>query len=151
MCIILKSSVSGKDYITGQPTVQKLNKQVNTIKHIYNQFCDLPALQNLNIMKTVDTYIPLMEYTLQYVKYTVNFISLCWWEVPSYFPCDRTLLICSMLWWNNGKIFQLYKVVKSDWHSKLCEENIEALLHIKVDSPKVAEFIKEHSSDIVAF
>ena len=77
MCIILKSSVSGKDYITGQPTVQKLNKQVNTIKHIYNQFCDLPALQNLNIMKTVDTYIPLMEYTLQYVKYAVNFISMC--------------------------------------------------------------------------
>lgn len=29
------------------------------------------------------------------------------------------------------------------------EENIEALLHIKVEGLKIEEFIKEHSSDVV--
>ena len=43
------------------------------------------------------------------------------------------------------------KVVKSDWRRKFSEEKIEALLRIKVEGPKIEEFIKEHSSDAVVF
>ena len=43
------------------------------------------------------------------------------------------------------------KLVKSDWCSKLSGENIEALLHIKVEGPKIKQFMKEHSSDAAAF
>ena len=43
------------------------------------------------------------------------------------------------------------KVVKSDWDSKLSEENIEALLSIKLEHPEIEEFIKEHSSDARMF
>ena len=43
------------------------------------------------------------------------------------------------------------KVVKNDWHRKPSEENIEELLHIKVEGPEIEEFIKEHSSDAVVF
>ena len=45
-----------------------------------------------------------------------------------------------------NRFFSFVKVVKSDWHHKLSEENIEALLRIKIGS-KIEEFIKEHSSD----
>ena len=40
---------------------------------------------------------------------------------------------------------------KSDWCSKLKEDNIEALLRIKVEGPEIEEFIKEHSSDAAVF
>ena len=43
------------------------------------------------------------------------------------------------------------KVVISDWRRKLSEENIEALLHIKVEGSETEEFIKEHSSGAVVF
>ena len=49
------------------------------------------------------------------------------------------------------KFFSFMKVVKSDWHSKLSEENIEALFSIKVEGPIIETFIKEHSSDAVVF
>ena len=49
------------------------------------------------------------------------------------------------------RFFSLMKVVKSDWHCKLCEENIETLLCIKVESLEIEEFIKGHSSDAVVF
>ena len=39
------------------------------------------------------------------------------------------------------------KVVKSDWHSKLNEENVETLLYIKVEGPEIVEFITENSRD----
>ena len=35
------------------------------------------------------------------------------------------------------KFFSFMKLVKSDWCSKLSGENIEALLHIKVEGPKI--------------
>ena len=43
------------------------------------------------------------------------------------------------------------KDLKSDWHNKLKEDNIEALLHIKVKGSNFEEFIKEHSSDAAVF
>ena len=36
------------------------------------------------------------------------------------------------------------KVVKSVWRCKLSKENIEALLHLKVEGPEIEQFIKEH-------
>ena len=48
-------------------------------------------------------------------------------------------------------IFSLMKVVKSDWCSKLSEKNIEALLHIIEEGPKIKDFIKEHSIDAAVF
>ena len=50
-----------------------------------------------------------------------------------------------------SSFFSFVKVVKSDWHRKSSEENIEALLHTKVEGPEIEEFIKEHSSDAVVF
>ena len=38
-------------------------------------------------------------------------------------------------------------VVKSDWCSKLKEDNTKAVLRIKVEGPKIEGFFKEHSSD----
>ena len=35
------------------------------------------------------------------------------------------------------RFFSFMKVVKSDWHSKLSEENIKALLRIKVEGPRI--------------
>ena len=49
------------------------------------------------------------------------------------------------------RFFKFMKVVKSDWRRKFSEEKIEALLRIKVEGPKIEEFIKEHSSDAVVF
>ena len=46
MCTTLNSRAWRIDYITGQPTVQKLDKQTDAIMFICNHFCDLPALQN---------------------------------------------------------------------------------------------------------
>ena len=43
--------------------------------------------------------------------------------------------------------FSFMKVVKSDWHSKLNEENVETLLYIKVEGPEIVEFITENSRD----
>ena len=43
------------------------------------------------------------------------------------------------------------KVLKSDWCIKLSEENVEALLCVKVEGPKIKEFIEEHSSDAAVF
>ena len=43
------------------------------------------------------------------------------------------------------------KVVKSDWHNKLNEEYIDALLNMKIEGPKREEFIKQHSRDIAIF
>ena len=48
------------------------------------------------------------------------------------------------------RFFSFMKLVKSDWSSKLQEE-IEALLCIKAEGPKIEQFIKEHSSDPTAF
>ena len=50
-----------------------------------------------------------------------------------------------------SRFFNFVKVVKNDWHRKSSEENIEALLHIKVEGLEIEEFIKEHSSDTVVF
>ena len=52
MYTILNSRVWGRDYITGQRTVQKLGKQIDAIKFICNHFLDLLPLQNLNVMYT---------------------------------------------------------------------------------------------------
>ena len=52
MYTILNSQVWGRDYITGQRTVQKLGKQIDAIKFICNHFLDLLPLQNLNVMYT---------------------------------------------------------------------------------------------------
>ena len=41
--------------------------------------------------------------------------------------------------------------MKSDWRSKLKEEDIEALLHIKVERPEIEYLIEEHSSGAAAF
>ena len=49
------------------------------------------------------------------------------------------------------RFFSFVKVMKNDWHRKSSEENIEALLHTKVEGPEIEEFIKEHSSDAVVF
>ena len=49
------------------------------------------------------------------------------------------------------RFFSFMKDVKSDVCSKLKENNIEALLHIKVEGPEIEEFIKEHSSDPAVF
>ena len=35
------------------------------------------------------------------------------------------------------KFFNFVKVVKIDWRSKLSEENIEALLRVKVEAPGI--------------
>ena len=43
------------------------------------------------------------------------------------------------------------KFLKCDWRSKLSEESIEALLHIKVEGPKIEQFIKENTNDAAAF
>ena len=43
------------------------------------------------------------------------------------------------------------KVVKSDWRSKLKQEDTEALLRIKVERPEIEQFIKKHSSDAAEF
>ena len=47
--------------------------------------------------------------------------------------------------------FSFIKVLKYDWRSKLSEENIEALLHIKVEGLKIEQFIKEDTRDAAAF
>ena len=53
MYTILNSQVWGRDYITGQRTVQKLGKQIDEIdEFICNHFLDLLPLQNLNVMHT---------------------------------------------------------------------------------------------------
>ena len=57
--------------------------------------------------------------------------------------CSSTLYPNDMV----NRLFSFVKVVKSDWHHKLSEENIEALLRIKIEGSKIEEFIKEHSSD----
>ena len=43
------------------------------------------------------------------------------------------------------------KLLKCDWRSKLSKENIEALLHIKVEGSEIEQFIKEDISDAAAF
>ena len=47
--------------------------------------------------------------------------------------------------------FTLMNIGKSDWHCKLCEDNIEALLCIKVEGPEIEEFIKGYSSEELVF
>ena len=46
----LNGQVCGIDYITGQSTVPKFGKQIDTVKFICNYFRELPALQKLNVM-----------------------------------------------------------------------------------------------------
>ena len=46
----LNGQVCGIGYITGQSTVPKFGKQIDTIKFICNYFRELPALQKLNVM-----------------------------------------------------------------------------------------------------
>ena len=41
--------------------------------------------------------------------------------------------------------------MESDCSCKLSEENVEALLYIKVEGPELEEFIKEHSGDTAVF
>ena len=101
MCTTLNSWAWGIDYITSQPTVQKLGKEIDAVKFIYNHFSDLPALQNFECHESWGSVFPtcgiqtsvLWRKEVWHIKHAVNFISLCWWEVP-YLPCDRTLLIC---------------------------------------------------------
>ena len=45
------------------------------------------------------------------------------------------------------RFFSFMNVVKSDWCSKLKEDNTKAVLCIKVKGPKIEGFFKEHSSD----
>ena len=53
--------------------------------------------------------------------------------------------ICLSAPYSNGiveRFFSFMKIVKSYCLCKLKEENIEALLHIKVEGPEIEEFIK---------
>ena len=43
------------------------------------------------------------------------------------------------------------KIATGDWCSKLKEDNIEALLSIKVEDPGIEGFIKKHTSDAAVF
>ena len=49
------------------------------------------------------------------------------------------------------RFFSFIKVVKSDWRSKLSEENIKALPRIKVEGLETEQFIEKHFSDAAAF
>ena len=69
MCTTLNSRAWGIDYIAGQPTVQKLDKQIGAISFICNHFRDLPALQNLNAMEAENQYVQLVEYLHQYYDF----------------------------------------------------------------------------------
>ena len=82
MYTIHNSRVWGRDYITGQRNVQKLDKQIDAIKFICNHFLDLLPLQNLNVMYTSVLWCK----EVWHIKHMVNFISMRWWEVPSYLP-----------------------------------------------------------------
>ena len=50
-----------------------------------------------------------------------------------------------------GRFFSFLKVAKSDWSSKLSEENIEALLRINIEGTEIEDFIKEHCRDAAVF
>ena len=48
--------------------------------------------------------------------------------------------LCLSAWYSNQileRFFSFIKVLKCDWRSKLSEENIEALRHIKVEGLKI--------------
>ena len=91
-------------------------------------------------MEAEDQHVQLAKYALQYFdvkkynisNYVVNFISICKGEVP--------LELCfSAPYFNEivERFFNFVKVVKIDWRSKLSEENIEALLRVKVEAPGI--------------
>ena len=49
------------------------------------------------------------------------------------------------------RFFSFMKIATGDWCSKLKEDNIEALLSIKVEDPGIEGFIKKHTSDAAVF
>ena len=49
------------------------------------------------------------------------------------------------------RFFSFIKVVKSDWRSKLSEENIKALPRMEVEGLETEQFIEKHFSDAAAF
>ena len=61
MCTTLNSWVWGKDYIKGQLTAQKFGKQIDPTEFICKCICDLPTLQNLNVMEAEDQCVQLEE------------------------------------------------------------------------------------------
>ena len=78
------------------PEAQQTN---HGIKFICNYFCDLLALQNVNVVEAGDqcptrgicTSLLWLD-EVWHIKHVVNFISMRWLEVPLYLRCGRALL-----------------------------------------------------------
>ena len=99
------------------------------MKFICNDFCYLPALQNLNVMETEDQNVHLVEYSLQYCDIKMYDRSSMWSilyqcaseKFPHIFLMTQ---LCLSAPYSNEimeRFFSFMKVVKSDWCSKLSE------------------------------
>ena len=110
-------------------------------------------------MEAENQLVQFIEHVLQYhdVKkcYALSIWSTLYQCAKEKFP--RTFLmteLCLSAPYSNQileKFFSFMKVLKCDWRSKLSEENIETLLHIKVEAPKIEYLIKEDASNAAAF
>ena len=98
-------------------------------------------------MEHEDQNVQLVEYALQYynVMKLMKYETSSMWSIlyqcnSEKFPHIFLMIELCLSATHSNKIverfFCLIKVVKSDWHSKL-KENIEALIHIKVEGPKI--------------
>ena len=110
-------------------------------------------------MEAEDQLIQFVEHALQYHDVKKCYASSMWSTLyqcaSEKFPHIFLMTeLCLSAPYSNQileKFFSFMKVLKCDWRSKLSEENIETLLHIKVKAPKIEEFIKEDASDAAAF
>ena len=110
-------------------------------------------------MEAEDQLFQFVEHVLQYRNVKKCYASSMWSTLyqctSEKFPCIFLMIeLCLSAPYSNQileKFFSFMKVLKCDWHSKLSEENIETLLHIKVEAPKIEYLIKEDASNAAAF
>ena len=59
------------------------------------------------------------------------------------------MLVCSIFKCTLERFFSQMIVVKMDWHNRLAEENLTALLYVKVEGPSRQDFHSNHCSGVV--
>ena len=99
----------------------------------------------MNVMEAEDQIVKLVEHALQYydVKkwHTSSMRSILYQCTSEKFPYIFLMIeLCLSAPYSNQileRFFSFMKVLKCDWHSKLSEENLGALLQIKVEGPEI--------------
>ena len=146
----------GKTYSTIE-LEDLFERKLVKLNEVYEQFKKCPGLINVTPVQLEEEYLQLIKFTNQHYKVEAFpphqlLRQLFVTQKMQFNNIFRIFELCLCAPISNAKVerfFNYMKIIKTDWRNRLNEENLEALLRIKVGGPDLQGFVNSYCEDAV--